>query len=250
MLSFVLAFVLTFSTLCAGFSVSADDITIVGVTAEDVSLYVESNGRWCSDHPDGISGGEDFAWFLYTVTPDLTVYYSDGSSVTVGFYEIYSLVSGGATVKTNQTKDTAWEIGEHTASVTCGDFTDEFTVTVLPSPVVSITVQNTTVRYFIDGSYRTETSFIYTVNPILTVTFEDGSVITGTHGNIEEQCGYSAFTYVDDDQATSGGWDVGDHTATLLFMGQRADFTVTVIDVVSSIEMVTPPTNTSLLYGA
>ncbi len=249
-LSVIFTLALTAAMLCVSAPASAQDVTVTSIVAEDVNLYPESNGRWCSDHPDGISGGDDFVWFLYTVTPDLTVYYSDGSSVTVGFYEIYSLVGNSATVKTNQTKDTAWGIGEHTASVTCGDFTDEFTVTVLPSPVVSITAQSTTVRYFMDGNHSTKTLFLYTLNPILTVTFEDGSVITGTRGYIEEHCGYPAFTYVDSDQTTSGGWDVGDHTATIFFMGRRTDFNVTVIDVVSSIEVVTPPTNTSLLYGA
>ncbi len=225
----------------------AADATVTSIVADDVTVYFESDGRWHGNHPNGVSGGDNYAWFLYELTPDITVFYSDGSSAKAAFYDVYPLVGYSPTVRHNQSKDNEWEIGKHTASIICGDFTDEFTVTVLPSPAVSMTVQDATVRQYIDGSHSTESLFLYTLNPILTVTFNDGTVITGTRGDIQEQCGYQV--YWDSDQSTAGEWGVGDHTATALFMGLRAEFTVTVVDIVTSVEMITPPTNTSLLYG-
>ena len=62
-----------FPTVCF-----AADATVTGIVADDVTVYFESDGRWQGDHPNGVSGGDTYAWFLYEFTPDITVFYSDG----------------------------------------------------------------------------------------------------------------------------------------------------------------------------
>lgn len=245
-LSVIFTLALTAAMLCVSAPASAQDVTAVSIVAEDVTVYYESDGQWYGSYDeDGNYVG--YTWFEYVMEPNCTVHYSDGSSVTVAFYDLYSLGGlGYPKVVTDQSIDNQWGIGDHTASFKCGDFKGEFTVTVLPSPVVSLVVEDTVVRQYIDGSYNANDRFIYIFDPVLTVAFDDGRVIRGTRSEIAAQSGYHVYWSSGQDNE----WDVGDHTATAYFMGVTATFTVTVEDVVTSIEMITPPTDTTLLYGA
>ena len=223
------------------------DKTVASIVADDVTLYFESDGQWRSmTDEDGTYNG--YAWFEYECEPQVTVFYSDGSSEQIAFYDLHKTVGHYPAVKTDQSAENEWGLGEHTVSFVCGDFTGDFTATIIGTPVTSVTVENPTIRQYVDGSYNANGYFIYYFNPLMTVTFQDGTVISGTRADISRQCGYQV--YWSSDQPNDGEWDVGEHTAKAIFMGTHTPFTVTVIDVVADVELVQTPTQTVLPYGA
>ncbi len=245
-LSVLLSVVLAASMLCVG--VSAEEVTVTAITTDDLTLYQYGDGDWQSiQNEDGTY--TTHVWFRYDITPKTyTVTFSDGSTFTGAPYEIYKQTGDWAVIEDEQSIDNQWERGEYDVTFTFGELTSSYTVTIIEAPVVSVTAEDVTVRQYVDGEYSMNDEFLYTLDPFITVTFTDGTVVSGTRREIRDQTGYLPnLCSMQGDTELS----IGDHTASVLYMGVRADFTATVVDVVESIELVQAPTRTTdIPYGA
>ena len=146
--SVLLTAVLVASMLCIG--VSADEVTVTAITTADLTLYQYGDGDRVSTATDGLYITE--YWFRYDVTPaSYTLTFSDGSTFTGDDYEIYRQTGEWAQVQHDQSPTNEWGLGEHTVTLTFGELTSSYTVTIIEAPVVSVTAEPLTLRQYIDG---------------------------------------------------------------------------------------------------
>ncbi len=107
-------------------------------------------------------------WFKYTINPQITVTYTDGTVLTGSEEEIENLIGFPIEVYDNQSDAYQWEIGTYTARLCCMDQTANVTVTVVDHPVEKIEIQDLTLVENEDGHYYP--------SPKCTVVFKDGTV--------------------------------------------------------------------------
>ncbi len=155
------------------------------------------------------------------------------------------------TVFTDQEIDAPWQVGMHSFTVNAYGYEKEFQIEIVEceNPLVSISVDEPVILYqyssgdFDDRRYYENDDmaswYLYKyhlsyANIKVTLTYEDGSVITGTPTEIAQQTGHSLEFATDqgsDDinPETFNLWDLGNHTATIYYGGMTADFEVKVI---------------------
>ncbi len=242
--------------LIAGIPVSqasASTVTVVAFETQDVSLYECGEGQWMN------IGGDE--WFLYVYEPICTAILSDGTRVTGTATQIAGQTGLWAVDYTDgQSAQTPWGVGEHTAAIVYGDVRGEFTVTVQETPVASVEAVTTDVKeYHVDGYYDGYTDpqtgeyvrdawFRYDAPRVMmTVTYKDGTVLTGDREDVYRASGYPPSYRVT--QSYGNELKIGDNPATLVFMGVRTDITVTVVDRIDRVEWSTYPDKTDYLYG-
>ena len=124
----------------------------------------------------------------------------------------------------DQAPGSEWGVGDHTVhAVVCG-LPADFTVTVEPGVIKSVTVRQTAAVYeTLDLNWS---GYAYEDAVVFTVSFTDGTPdISGTRSELRSATGYDFR--IEDDQEYEEPWDVGDHTATLV-LGRTWPFTVTV----------------------
>ena len=231
-------------------SVFAENVTVVSIEAADITLIECADGSW-------LDVNSDREWFRYQYEPEYVITLSDGRTVE-GIAEL-----GAATgiwnivAEDGQSSEAPWGVGDHTVTVTCGDAVGEFTVTVEETPVASLTAFPVTYVYHADGYYQTYTDpetgekhdwFYYLgVHPMVEVTFKDGSEFAGTVDQLREMTGYPVSYRLPQSYGNELG--IGTHTATAVFMGARADYAVTVVDMIDRVEWVTYPDKQQYVYG-
>ncbi|OQA48629.1 MAG: hypothetical protein BWY46_01303 [Firmicutes bacterium ADurb.Bin300] len=172
----------------------------------------------------------------------ITVNYKDGTSITGTDYEIYKETGEGVYFESEQSYETPWGFGKHTATVWYMGVSAEFEVEVIENPVESISVAaNVPFIENIDGYYTCDYNpatdeydleyFYYELDffdILITVNYKDGTSITGTDNEIYEETG--EWVYFESEQSYETPWGVGKHTATAWYMGVSAEFEVEVIE--------------------
>lgn len=178
----------------------------------------------CGDHDD-FYVYDVYGWQLvYTVT------YENGETETGSAYEL----SGDVYIEDNQ-YDEHWDKGEHSVYAFYRNFELAFTVDVVESPVASVTAVAT--KPLVEGwdgtldCYYDENDeeiwfydyYVYDAEPVFTVTFKDGTTVTGTDEELYEQTNY--WTYYEYDQYENP-WEVGKNTVKMTYMGYEFEVEV------------------------
>ncbi len=232
---------------------------IESIVVDDITHTQHTGGHWDNggywDENDNWVDADDY--YYYNIVPqNITITYSDGRVVSGTPYEIEQQTGIYPEFSAEQNGQNSWGIGEHTANLTFMGKTVEYTVSVVESDVASITASSVTCVEGTGGwwqQYHNEGEepgyyYWYEVEPEeITVTYKDGTSITGTYDEIEQQTGYRPDTIVD--QAYNNQWGVGTHTVTISFMGATGTFDITITpSSVASIE-VESVTYTEHTYG-
>jgi len=231
-------------------SASAEKVTVASIEAADITVIECADGSWFDVNSDS-------EWFRYRYTPAYVITLSDGRTVKEGAELGMATGIWNIGVEDGQSTETPWGVGDHTVTVTCGDAIGEFTVTVEETPVASIMAQPVTYAYHADGYYNTytdpetgekDTWFYYVgVDPMVEVTFKDGSEFAGTVEQLRAMTGYPVARRLSQSYGNELG--IGTHTATAVFMGVRTDYAVTVVDMIDRVEWVTYPDKQHYFYG-
>ncbi len=245
MLSFLLCTVLLMALLSPIGALAQEEIVPVSITRDDVSYIEGTRGVWAAN-PDPETDLNRPWYKYYLKASDYTVTFSDGSTVIGDSREIQLATGEWPEEEDPQSYETAWGVGTHTVPITLGDLVGDYDVTITETPVASIEVSDVSVVYHADGewqgAYHPETGeriekayFYYDIVPSLTVTYKDGTTISGTSDEIHEQTGSSVSILLPYTQYYGHELAIGENTATAVFMGVADDFSVMVEDVVKAV---------------
>mgnify|MGYP003290300841 CR=1 FL=1 len=182
-------------------------------------------------------------------------------------FEHYDDDSYGYSIIDDQSYDNPWGVGKHTITFSCLGYKQDFEIEVVANPykVKNVTVEAgrklienndgyitndyiynesideyTEVEYF---RYNAENSY-----PIITIEFEDGTIISGRDYQINQQIDVypSVLSY----QSYENSWEIGKYTAYLEIFGEVYPFEVEVTaNPVSGIELVKAPDKTEYILG-
>lgn len=176
----------------------------------------------------------------YDPYPAYTVYFKDGSveSIDAQSYVSYNGRSFSLNTWTDQSYDNQWGVGEHSANANLMGFESTFTVNIIETPIIALSVDNISIARNTNGFYTSDWDengnlidwYCYNIGPGYTVTYADGTTeyfgpYEGLYFNGQE---YWLSIY--HDQASDNQWDIGEHTATANLFGIKADFTVEIIE--------------------
>lgn len=206
---------------------------IASITVDEVILEAGKDGSW-----DNYNGEE---YYFYHIAPQkITINYTEGESWTGTYDELRELLEDQDIYFSHNQPEFHWGIGTHIATFYCMGKTVEYTVTIIPSRIESITVLPVVQVAGKDGwehneyydpqqdawieghwwEYKAEFE-------IIRVTFTDGTVFTGTRDDFQ-RLGYE-FRVVHD-QSYNNQWTTGVHPVTLILGTFETTYNVEVVE--------------------
>ena len=226
------------------FNVTVTETTIQSIEINDISVI---------ENTHGFDDGEGH--YIYEMLyPDFTVTFKDGTQIESN--GSFVIIDGEWCFLEYDVEDqymgNYWTVG-NTYQVTggmCG-FTDTFNVTITPSPVERIEINDISVIENTNGYEDEDGNYIYyDIYPDYTVYLKDGSVISSNKEEIEIDGEYYCIEYVTEDQYEEY-WTVGNsYQATGTFLGVSDTFNINIIEnPISNIELIKQPDKTQYTVG-
>ena len=241
-------------------------VTILDTPVESINVKIKNNKL--VENVDGHlsyslddDGNIENAYFYYELWDcyDIEVVFKDGFEHYEETYG-YSLFDG-------QSYYMPWGVGKHTVTVSCLGYETDFEVEVVANPnnVVSVSAVAQKILYEgFDGYYSqysifdedtqdyTEITcfeyFIYDTEPLITITYEDGTVISGLADDIYEKTG--KYPSITSNQSAYNQWGIGTHTAYITFGDKLVPYEVEVFaSLVKNIEFIKTPNKTVYVVG-
>ena len=237
-LSLMIAAIMIFACVPAAvFAAGPKSITGVEITALP-ELYEGTRGELKNAY-DPVTGAYLGAYFEYDASPDeVKISFADGTSKTVtSDYDCYLATGSFWAVTTDQTFNDPWEIGYHTATLTVGSYTLDYTVTVIPMTIKGVEVEDITLIEGVDG-YETldydQNSGDFLQYYRYSFWGAKARVVLGDDTTCEIYSGYEDHgvwgdLLFADDQTPSTPWGVGEHEARAYLLGKWCDFKVNVV---------------------
>ncbi len=177
------------------------------------------------------TGGQDFgSYYKYDISAfDLivTVDLEDGTQNSIQFYQFYDIYGVSLSYTSDQSAETPWMAGEHAFYVTYRDKTITVPVTIVTSPIVSLSIiACATVMEESNGrdNGRYYEYFPDSFQPQVTALMTDGNTVTMPLYQFANT--YNLSVSSDSDQEESGGWKPGDHEFTINLGGTVATLAV------------------------
>lgn len=231
-------------TVAAENELLGEEPKIKKIDVEPISVIEGTTGFY-------VSGDYDYYFYLPWQYMDFTITLEDDSKISdTGDAFYYNGDWHWFDITENQSDDNKWTAGNtYTITVSYGETSTSVPVTIVESPVESISVKPITlienVNGFTDAEYNEETSFYdleyfrYTPENEMeyTINWKDGGV-TEDFGGVEYDDVYYSFG-VDTDQSYEKQWKPNNtYTATAHFMGVFAQVPVTIEETpIKSIEV-------------
>ncbi|MBE6835982.1 MAG: hypothetical protein E7515_07020 [Ruminococcaceae bacterium] len=202
------------------------EISVTEGDSSRASKSVYRNGQWVY-YPD------------YAFPTDITIYYKDGSVIHGDSpWDIEDQTGYDFEIESDNSYDNQWTPGVHTATARFYGKSVEYSVTVLESPIVSVSAQDIEIEqyshggwseeYDSDGNPTGERYFHYYIDPVITITLNDGRQITGNRDYIYDEFGFDVR--IDSNQSQESPWDIGEYEATVSVLGKSASVTVTIVE--------------------
>ncbi|MBR5203113.1 MAG: hypothetical protein IKW45_07600, partial [Clostridia bacterium] len=217
-------------------------VSITAVAQRD--LIQNADGYWNSAYNEE-TDEYDLEYFKYSINaanPVFTVTFKDGTVVTGDRWDIENATGYWVEIEDDQSYENQWGIGKHEFTIEILGVQGTGTVTITDTPIASITAvaQDDLIQYadgYWDAEYNEETDewdlneyyyyYIDRVNPIFTVTYKDGTVVTGDREKISEATGY--WVEIEDDQSYENQWGIGKHSCTINFLGAEGQLEVNIV---------------------
>ena len=236
-LSFILTLILIISCVPAAvFAAGPKSITKIEVNS--APSHVEGTGGRLVSTFNAETGEYTGSYFEYDLDPiSVHLWFADGSDRVVQTQaDCYDATGYYWDLTSDQSADTPWDIGYHTATVTIGPKSANYLITIFPSSIKAIRVPDVTLVEGVDGydSYaynqytgEFESYFKYFYLPSAIVTRADGSEGEVTYSYYDGDT-YGELQFADD-QSPSNTWGVGPHIVRAYLLGRYCTFTVNVI---------------------
>lgn len=215
------------------------EVTENPVERLEVSTVTFVEGEHNSSCGEYIDGDKYVEYDYYSPYPDYTVYFKDGYSESFTYYDYVSYKGRefGLNMWHDQDYYNRWGAGEHTAYASFMGYETTFTVEVIGSPIVDLTVENLSMTVGTGGYYSTDWDeegneiewYCYNLSPNYTVTYADGSTETIASGEPVYFNGEYYWLSTWSDQGFNNQWGVGEHTAKASLFGVEATFMVEII---------------------
>ncbi len=248
------------------YKVKIEESPVESIIVEDVYLMEGIDGHWETRYDEDYE--PDGEWYCFTWDiPDYTITLTDGTTVTQDDTEYFEQLGFYPTFDNDQSQDNIWLPGNtYTATFSFYGKTVEYNVIIEESPVSSIEASDVTLRAYVDGywegGYNEQGDFVDffcydNFEPYITVNYSDGTSFSGTCDELFLETNIAADYYADQDPDSF--WEPGgSYTATVEFMGAKADFKVIVEEApIKKVTLKQAPRDTSLvvneyfdLYGA
>ena len=228
----------TMGDITITFTVNIAESPIESITCNDVEIIEKTSGYYTTGY-DSVSGENKEYYYYSSINPIYTVVFKDGTVLENQRYSIqfegqyYSLNCSG-----NQSYEKQWTVGNvysATASLMGAETTYE--VTVLETPIESLTVEDATIIEGTNGEYITEYRpegqveyYRYNFNNVTyTAIFKDGTTITRKQNNGIEYNDQYYSTSVKTDQSYDNQWGIGTHEVTMSVLGVETTYNVNII---------------------
>ena len=210
------------------FNVEIMENNVQSVKIDDVSVMEGTNGYISIEYD---SDNNPIRYFRYSIPMHITVTMNDGSVLTGDNAVYYNGYQFNSSYYDNQTAKEPWGVGKHTVTATVMGKSVTFSVEITESPIASVTAEDVSVIVMTDGykyfDYSPDKSYFrYSYQPMLTVTFKDGTVIRSN--NEISYNGTVVFPTFTDYQSFENQWGVGVHKVYGNVMGIEFSFNVTV----------------------
>jgi len=217
------------------FSVTVVQNPIKKVEVTNLSFIEGTNQDTAWDWIDG----EDVEYLKYYYnTPTYTVTFQDDTTQTVEYGGSININGEDYWLNTwdDQSSTNIWDVGKHTVNASLMGVETTFTVEITKSPIASISASNVSMTIGTNGYYSSHTDeygnetvwYRYSYQPIITVTYQDGST-EQINGGIYIGDDWYSPDY-DDDQSYSTPWGVGKHTANVRLLGATTTFEVEITE--------------------
>lgn len=200
------------------FTVTIAEGPVESIEIQDISIMEYSGGYFNGD--------------FYCYEPDVTatITLKDGTVITDNYLELddtYYHID----VDTSVQYDQPWTAGNtYTVTGSLMGVRDTFQVTILPSPVESIEIEDVTLIEG-DGSYRFDGDYCYYDISVVnaTVTLQNGSELTVTEGRGVEIDGEWYYLEIDTSSQYETPWTAGNtYSVTASILGVEDTFNVTI----------------------
>lgn len=182
---------------------------------------------------------EETIWTRYEYETDLTyhVTMADGSTSTMTYYEVNSILGDSIAIFDDQCYEMPWGIGTHYGEIVLFGRTAEVEVRIIETPVAYIEaedveiIENTNCYTDTDYVYNEELGFFdevpytrYDYNPVLTVHYKNGDTVPMNWWDYGGDLSYA------DDQGLDNEWGLGTHEATVTYLGCSVTFKVNIVE--------------------
>ena len=219
-------------------SAAVQQSPIASIVVDRITHTQYTNGHWNEDgywdeNDNWVSTGR---YYHYSTYPqNITITYTDGRVVSGNPDEIEKQTGIRPQFDALQGGDSPWGIGDHTATLTFMGKTVEYIISIEESNIASVTAPDITHiegtggwwnEYYEDDAVAGYYYYYNCMPDEITVTYKDGSSITGTREEIGQQTGWYPEIMVN--QGPDNQWGVGTYSVTVSYMGATGEFAVVI----------------------
>lgn len=204
------------------YSVIITQNDIAGISVPDVKIKEGIDGEYIGvcDETGSFTGEY---WFKYSYTPSYyTVNYKNGASENIGDISVLCGLLGVGfedyIFSDGQSENAPWSDGIHKGTLTVGDYSCEYNVTVEDNGISSVSAIDVSLTEGTECHFDESGNCFYynSVPEYITVTYKNGTVETIDFTDFTDESCYISEIY--DGQTAETSWSTGKHTV-LLYVG-------------------------------
>lgn len=217
------------------FNVNIIESPVQSIVCDDLVIYEETDGYYETYYD---SENNKQVRFRYNCYPSFSINFNDGTVLEEQRYGVdykgynynMSIISDLNSVITGP--------GEYTAIAEVAGIQSTYKITVLESPIESITVDDVDVIEGTNGLYTTEYNpntgsceeyYCYTTDvKEVKIVFKDGTTTTTTYSGFEYQGEYYSLN-ISSNQGPHNEWGIGAHTVNVRAIGVETTYKINVI---------------------
>ena len=220
------------------------EVNIVETPVESIDvvpafpLYQNYSGYWEIVINENNEEEKYFAYNILDARPYFIIYLKNGETIEGTAEEIYYLTGEVVDIEADQLTE-HWTIGTHSVFAAFMGVYTYFDVEVVEDNIASITGE--AMMYLIENHHGYSMDYVdedgkvteyfeydvFEAKPVFTVTYKDGSTLTGTDEEIYQKTGVRAEDITEQGEKP---WAVGENTAKLSYLGHEFEMTIEVME--------------------
>lgn len=220
------------------------EVNIVETPVESIDvvpafpLYQNYSGYWEIVINENNEEEKYFAYNILDARPYFIIYLKNGETIEGTAEEIYYLTGEVVDIEADQLTE-HWTVGTHSVFAAFMGVYTYFDVEVVEDNIASITGE--AMMYLIENHHGYSMDYVdedgkvteyfeydvFEAKPVFTVTYKDGSTLTGTAEEIYQKTGVWAEDITEQGEKP---WAVGENTAKLSYLGHEFEMTIEVME--------------------